>query len=221
MAHKQISPQPVVEGGIGVSSNTAYTVLCGGTTSTGAIQSIASVGTADQALTSNGASALPSFADLGSGTLGTVAATTSGTTVTYSGFPSSTTLIVFGINNVSGSLSTGNFLLQLGDSGGIETTGYSGTMWDGSTANVWSSGATIISAATMDATKTYVARIEISLYDAATYTWIISVQSVSSSTAVSAFGVGKKALSDVLTQIQLSVTTGAFDAGSVNVLYYS
>ena len=53
----------VSEGGTGVNSNTSYGVLCGGTTSTSAIQSIASVGTAGQILTSNGASALPSFQD--------------------------------------------------------------------------------------------------------------------------------------------------------------
>ena len=36
-------------------------MLCGGTTSTGAYQSVASVGTSGQVLTSNGASALPTF----------------------------------------------------------------------------------------------------------------------------------------------------------------
>jgi hypothetical protein len=41
--------------------NTAYAVLCGGTTATNPIQSIASVGTAGQVLTSNGASALPTM----------------------------------------------------------------------------------------------------------------------------------------------------------------
>lgn len=51
----------VAGGGTGVTSNTAYAVLCGGTTSTGAIQSIAGVGTANQVLTSNGAAALPTF----------------------------------------------------------------------------------------------------------------------------------------------------------------
>lgn len=48
-------------GGTGITTATAYAVLCGGTTSTGAFQSVASVGTAGQVLTSNGASALPSF----------------------------------------------------------------------------------------------------------------------------------------------------------------
>lgn len=51
----------VSDGGTGVSSCTAYAVLCGGTTSTGALQSIASVGTAGQVLTSNGAGALPTM----------------------------------------------------------------------------------------------------------------------------------------------------------------
>ena len=61
MSYKQRSSQAVVEGGTGVSSNTVYAVLCGGTTTTGPIQSIASVGTSGQVLTSNGAAALPTF----------------------------------------------------------------------------------------------------------------------------------------------------------------
>ena len=52
---------PVADGGTGRSSHTAYSVLCGGTTATGAQQSVASVGTAGQVLTSNGAAALPTF----------------------------------------------------------------------------------------------------------------------------------------------------------------
>ncbi len=55
------NPLIVSNGGTGVSSMTAYAVLCGGTTSTNPIQSIASVGTAAQVLTSNGAGALPTF----------------------------------------------------------------------------------------------------------------------------------------------------------------
>ena len=51
----------VARGGTGGSSHTPYAVLCGGTTSTSAVQSIASVGTTGQVLTSNGAGALPTF----------------------------------------------------------------------------------------------------------------------------------------------------------------
>jgi hypothetical protein len=52
---------PVSSGGSGSTSSTAYAVICGGTTSTSAIQAIASVGTTGQVLTSNGAGALPTM----------------------------------------------------------------------------------------------------------------------------------------------------------------
>jgi hypothetical protein len=52
---------PVANGGTGVASATAYALLAGGTTTTGPFQSIASVGTSGQVLTSNGAGALPTF----------------------------------------------------------------------------------------------------------------------------------------------------------------
>ena len=48
-------------GGTGRATHTAYAVICGGTTTTAPQQSIASVGTASQVLTSNGAGALPTF----------------------------------------------------------------------------------------------------------------------------------------------------------------
>lgn len=51
----------VVDGGSGVTSNTAYALLAGGTTSTGPIQSLAGIGTSGQVLTSNGAGNLPTF----------------------------------------------------------------------------------------------------------------------------------------------------------------
>lgn len=51
----------VARGGSGAGSFTAYAVICGGTTGTGALQSIASVGTSGQVLTSNGPGALPTM----------------------------------------------------------------------------------------------------------------------------------------------------------------
>jgi hypothetical protein len=57
----------VSEGGSGLNSATAYSVICGGTSSTAAFQSVASVGTSNQALISNGSGALPTFQDLPSG----------------------------------------------------------------------------------------------------------------------------------------------------------
>lgn len=48
-------------GGTSRGTHTAYAVICGGTTSTAAQQSIAAVGSSGQILTSNGSSALPTF----------------------------------------------------------------------------------------------------------------------------------------------------------------
>jgi len=57
---------PVANGGTGATSQTAYAVLTGGTTSTGAYQSVASVGTSGQVLTSGGAGALPTWTTVSS-----------------------------------------------------------------------------------------------------------------------------------------------------------
>ena len=57
----------VANGGTGNSSATAYALLAGGTTSTGAFQSLASLGTSGQVLVSNGSGALPTFQSIVSG----------------------------------------------------------------------------------------------------------------------------------------------------------
>ena len=59
------TPIGVVNGGTGDSSLTAYAVMCGGTTTTGAVQSIAALGSSGQVLTSGGAGALPTFTSAG------------------------------------------------------------------------------------------------------------------------------------------------------------
>lgn len=60
----------VADGGTGLSSTTAYAVICGGTTSTNPLQSIAGVGSAGEVLTSNGAGALPTFQAASGGVTG-------------------------------------------------------------------------------------------------------------------------------------------------------
>lgn len=54
-------PVTVNEGGTGDTSFVPFSVLCGGTAATNPIQSVLSVGTAGQILTSNGAGALPTW----------------------------------------------------------------------------------------------------------------------------------------------------------------
>jgi hypothetical protein len=51
----------VPKGGTGLTTMTAYAVLAGGTTSTGALQQVSGLGTSGQVLTSNGTGALPTW----------------------------------------------------------------------------------------------------------------------------------------------------------------
>lgn len=69
----------VAGGGTGVTTlTTPFGVLCAGTTATGAVQTLPSLGTAGQVLTSNGAGLLPSFQSnpAGSGSMVFIAAAT-------------------------------------------------------------------------------------------------------------------------------------------------
>jgi hypothetical protein len=113
-------PLPVAQGGTGLTSTTAYAVVCGGTTSTGNLQSIASVGTSGQVLTSNGAGALPTFTTLQSGNVrawvnfngtGTVAIRSSGnvTSITDGGVG------IYTVNFTS-NLASANYAVGLGGS---------------------------------------------------------------------------------------------------------
>jgi len=64
------TPVTVPFGGTGNATFTAYSVICGGTTSTGNLQNVSGLGTAGQILTSNGAGALPTWqANAASGTV--------------------------------------------------------------------------------------------------------------------------------------------------------
>ena len=100
---------PVANGGTGVASTTAYAVLCGGTTTTGPFQAIASVGTAAQVLTSNGAGALPTFQTPAAGGTVIPAGTVMifGQTAAPTGFTKLTDQDNAALRVVSGTASTG------------------------------------------------------------------------------------------------------------------
>lgn len=91
-------------GGTGLTSTTAYAVVCGGTTSTAALQPVASVGTSGQILTSNGAGALPTF-QTSSGAAGAVVLIASATasndaTITFTGLDSTYHMIEIVLGNI-------------------------------------------------------------------------------------------------------------------------
>ena len=113
-------PIGVASGGTGVATTTAYAVLCGGTTTTAPLQSIASVGSSGQVLTSNGAAALPTFQAASSGiaTLNGNSGSATGSTVTITtgasnlngtaAFSGASATLTLKFDDASGNLGLGN-----------------------------------------------------------------------------------------------------------------
>lgn len=205
----------VADGGTGRSSHTAYAVLCGGTTSTGAQQSIASVGTSGQVLTSNGAGALPTFQDVGGVTWLTPIATTSGTAHDFSVGAGAEEITVAMIDvSLSGS---DHLLIQLGDSGGIETTGYSGASTNGGVGVNATDGIVIRSNGSANQFHGF---IKFVLVEASTNTWVASGVTAMSNGAFTVQSAGSKSLSGSLTTVRMTRTgSNTFDGGSVAVGY--
>lgn len=113
-------------------------------------------------------------------------------------------------------------MVQLGDAGGIEATGYTGT-----TANNvptiscigWSTGA-LLTGDPVASTMALSGHIILTLANPATNTWAISInlgENISGSSGEGFKGAGQKSLSAAITTIRLTSVAGtaAFDLGSI------
>lgn len=165
------------------------------------------------------ASVSGTLAPLVSGT----AVTASGTTVDFTGIPSwAKRITVMGVG-VSGS-GTSQQMIQLGDSGGIETTGYLSTGATGGSLN--STGGTIFTTGfglcpTAIATQVLNFSLVLSIVDPSTNTWMASLSGNISSNTYGIFGGGSKSLSATLDRIRITTVNGTdtFDAGTINIMY--
>jgi hypothetical protein len=174
-------------------------------------------GTADQVLVTNGSGTL-SFASRSRLISGTSVASTSGTSIDFTGLPSWVKRITVMFNGVSLS-STSNLLIQIGDSGGIETTGYTATanaMNSTGVAGVSSTaGFPIYLAASASAALGSMVLTNITASE-----WVSS-HATATSTINTGCGGGTKTLSATLDRIRITTVSGTdtFDAGSINILY--
>lgn len=177
------------------------------------------VGTAAQVLTSNGAGAAPTFQDAGSGlTLGTPVASTSGTAIDFTSIPAGTKRITINFDNVSTS-GTSKWIIQIGDSGGIETSGYLGTgIKDGTTVTSFTDGFGLpVVAASVSGHGSF----SINLLDSSTFTWS-GDGAIGNGTGANFFeGAGSKSLSAELDRVRITTQGGSdtFDLGKINISY--
>jgi hypothetical protein len=149
---------------------------------------------------------------------GTAVASTSGTNIDFTGIPSWVKRITVMFSGVSTS-GTSEKLIQLGDSGGIENTGYLGTggSYTGTSGvTAYTAGFGIRSALAAEVINGVV---EICLLTGTTWA---AFGNLSSSDSARIFNVaGSKALSATLDRIRITTVNGTdtFDAGTINILY--
>jgi hypothetical protein len=177
-------------------------------------------GSDGQVLTSAGAGAPPAFEAAGGLTQGTAVASTSGTAIDYTGLPSGIKSIRVSFSGVSTG-GNGQYQVQIGDSGGFETSGYLGASgYQGNTdqgTQLLTSGFVM---QTGDNASVFTGIMHLTLVDGSTNTWVSSGMFGSTATAYLRFGAYGKSLSGELTQVRLtSVGADTFDAGKVNIQY--
>jgi hypothetical protein len=161
-------------------------------------------------------------------TSGTAVASTSGTSIDFTSIPSWVKRITVMLSGVSLS-GTDSIILQLGDSGGIEATGYVGNRFDTNDSgaiNVTAYSNSFVLTAAGGGTAAgnlYSGQVILSLLDASTNTWVMNgstAPTTSSTTARICLLAGSKPLSSTLTQLSIGRSgTNTFDAGSINILY--
>jgi hypothetical protein len=150
---------------------------------------------------------------------GTAVASTSGTSIDFTGIPSWVKRITVLFDDVSTS-GTSNMLVQLGDSGGIETTGYlsTGALYQGGVTVTSSTAGFLIN--NNIAANTLAGAMQIFTLDSGT-SWVASGVFSSSGTAQTQLTGGSKATSATLDRVRITTVNGTdtFDAGSINILY--
>jgi hypothetical protein len=153
-------------------------------------------------------------------TFETVKATTSGTSIDFTGIPSWVKRITVILNQVSTN-GTDGAIIQLGDAGGFETTGYLGTgsaitgtnaCGVSSVTNGFNAGPGVLASASRSGC--------VFLLSVSGNTWVASGAVTNGATA-NGVTAGVKVLSDTLDRVRLTTIGGTdtFDNGSVNIAY--
>lgn len=157
-------------------------------------------------------------------TLGTPVASTSGTAIDFTSIPAGTKRISINFSGVSTS-GTNDWLIQLGDSGGVENSGYVSASTRYNNAGVSNDTNTtgfIIN--TNLANEVLNGSVILTLMDESTNTWAITgVMSMTGATSVAGTvnSGGSKSLSAVLDRVRVTTIGGSdtFDAGKINITY--
>ena len=224
----------VANGGSGKTSFTAYSVITGGTTSTGALQNVSGVGTTGQVLTSNGAGALPTWQAAGGGSgamtqIQKITTASSQSSVTFSGIAgtyNSLRLVIQARSNAS--QQTDNFVAQFNSDGG---NNYQYTYMSGLSSSTTSATGTtatsVINAGRIpaaNATANYAGSVIIDIpnYAGTTFYKSLTSQSSSPGSSTQEVNVSEGAWASTAAITRIDFFPGSFNTfkdGSVFILY--
>jgi len=156
-------------------------------------------------------------------TLATEQASTSGASIDFTGIPSWATKIYVMFSGVSTN-GTSAVIIQIGDAGGFETTGYlsGGSTFAGSVSTSgYTTGFGIESSAITSAAHTRCGMALLTLENAASFRWIHTSNMAMGNVSTTTHGAGVKATSAALTQVRITTVNGTdtFDAGAINIAY--
>lgn len=150
--------------------------------------------------------------------LGTEQASTAGTAINFTSIPAWVKRITINFVGVSTN-GTSEIIVQIGDSGGLETSNYLGAAADiGGTRTNFTTGYGLTSGNAAGAV--YHGTVTIALEDSANFTWVATGILARSDGPSVTVGGGSKSLSAALTSATITMVNGtdAFDAGAINVL---
>jgi len=150
------------------------------------------------------------------------AVTASGTSVDFTSIPSWVRRITVMFSGVSTN-GTSLVQVQLGDSGGIETTGYTSAVFSTTTAplvGVSTSTSGLLAANSVSAATSFSGVMTIVLLNTSN-AWLATCTSSRSDNTLYSLSTSNKSLSDTLTQVRITTVNGtdAFDAGTINIIY--
>jgi hypothetical protein len=148
----------------------------------------------------------------------------SGTSVDFTSIPSWVKRVTVMFDAVSTN-GTSIIQVQLGDSGGIENTGYTSTGGFIQPSPTFAGAANSttgfpIQSGTPAATLSFCGSMIITNLNGNTWTYM-SIITGQAATAAMLFGTGSKTLSAILDRVRITTVNGTdtFDAGSINILY--
>ena len=178
-------------------------------------------GTDGQVLTSTGAGSPPAFEAVSAGpTLGTMQTTTSAGSKTFSGIPAGTKNVIISWDEISTAAVT-SMQVQLGDSGGIESSGYTSTSVDisSSTSIASESSTTGHIVSIQGSGRLLSGHMHLTLINPSTHFWISSHTAKLANDRMVAGG-GTKTINTDLTTIYLVLGNNSYDAGQINIMYW-